>query len=1080
MGRATTRWAEDSLIRRGTLRGTNFVGQQTTMTTTATAMSDEREGTLVERFLAEGARMTYMSALGGVAESRHVPARMGRSPARSTSPETAQAQAAEPQSARPGPADRFIGTSARFLRRRVVPLLVPEGNRPATSLDEMNEMQMGIGAPIPLTRVRRPVESVAPDRVSPEVSRRISEDASVFDNATSLVGEIEGLTPELERAFEGGAYVVRIASPDGVADRIISPSQNRGQTIFGDLVGPDALRIYREWSARRGFSDHVLDSADLATARSFKSTPQMAALRETAARYGIRIEGAVTPQQAEYIRGILEMLPEGFLNTSYLRRIVLGSGTQGAAGWSAYDKGTVYIYSNILQGPSRDLLGLLLHEMGHSTGNRYALTADENRTGTSPDEIPARPDVSIPEPVRRRMHEDVRVLAGGPGWSNVVFALDWADGRQARIAYTSGSFSEFIAEFHLNYVVAGERLRSHIDAIAVPSLHEAYQRIYTEIRDRVFGGVEYSGGRPITRIAPEIEAAMDSISRAIDFVSRPNGRGWERPVVPRETIEAEISRMRDAARSLAGVPGREREAGRLASEANRLAHLISRGGVPGAMVDIQLNGREAVIVGDLHGNEEGLARILNTRDASGSTLSERLASNRAVLIIVGDAIHPSDTPLDAMDPSIRTLETIVRLQTEYPDAVFYTQGNHDVVYGAGEEAFRKGGIFQGPLFREALTDQRRLGVTRSVQEYFDSSPLIVRVMQGDEVVAIAGHSPIVRGGLTQSQAVSGRFGDGSRSGTSSIEHQLTWNRPGPRSGEYTDADVARMRATLGSTSTVFISGHTAGDTSAWQPTPGQVILQATTDYGGDLSVVRISPDARVEVADLAGTSGLAGIDLRDQIAPSDERSTRPPPADMPRGRPRAVPAVRTPTRSLPRSATAVGLAVHHANAHLADETGFRFAVEAELISAGDGETGTLPTVEVRVAGPEAEMVFMNTLKEISQSVTVENLGDGNYRVHDEGRGESLVTVRPGLELNVDHQRHLGEWLNDLPPAEREGMRLSRYSPESLESLTDHLIPRRWTRAELTALFEHNGITGRLEEIMRRRAARGAPTAREAP
>lgn len=72
-----------------------------------------------------------------------------------------------------------------------------------------------------------------------------------------------------------------------------------------------------------------------------------------------------------------------------------------------------------------------------------------------------------------------------------VYAIDWGDGYDVRLAYTSSFFSEFIAEFHLIYFVDGTGLRHHIEQIEDPDVQEAYRFIYNEIKDRVFSGREY-------------------------------------------------------------------------------------------------------------------------------------------------------------------------------------------------------------------------------------------------------------------------------------------------------------------------------------------------------------------------------------------------------------------------------------------------------------------------------------------------------------------------------------------------------------------------------------------------------------
>jgi hypothetical protein len=111
-----------------------------------------------------------------------------------------------------------------------------------------------------------------------------------------------------------------------------------------------------------------------------------------------------------------------------------------------------------------------------------------------------------------------------------------------------------------------------------------------------------------------------------------------------------------------------------------------------------------------------------------------------------------------------------------------------------------------------------------------------------------------------------------------------------------------------------------------------------------------------------------------------------------------------------------------------------------------------------VVGPEAEATFLETLRNASSSVTVEDMGGGEYRVHDADRGDCVVTIRHGLELSIEQQTHLGEWLREVPPSERDGIALTRYSHPRLESLVDHLIGRGWNQAQIEGLFVSRGFT----------------------
>ena len=155
---------------------------------------------------------------------------------------------AGPLATRPGPADRFLNSSARFLRRRVVPLLVPEGNRPGTSLDGMNEMQMGLG--IPNRGNSTPVEPPNRSRVggreatvtpsSSETSSqptlpRIEIPASRRQRFLDMEGWERGIPAENPETHEIAVYrAPRVRNPE--------PMTSTAARLFEGLLDRDALR----------------------------------------------------------------------------------------------------------------------------------------------------------------------------------------------------------------------------------------------------------------------------------------------------------------------------------------------------------------------------------------------------------------------------------------------------------------------------------------------------------------------------------------------------------------------------------------------------------------------------------------------------------------------------------------------------------------------------------------------------------------------------------------------------------------------------------------------------------------------
>lgn len=320
-------------------------------------------------------------------------------------------------------------------------------------------------------------KSPPPASESPAITFRISGDARVFEENRDLVGTIPGLTREMHEILKSGVQLMNFG--DGY--RLVKTKG--GETMMGGMALNDAqLAAVRAWQERLGFAD--LESRE-------SDSPSHRRLAEWAAEKGIEFRGGISPGQAAYIHDLLSRLPDSFLKTGYLKEIHIGGRRLSGGRGGGYLKGAVSVTPFFSYGSRRNLMGFLLHETGHSTDVRYAVSADENLH-----QFP--PDKTIPLAVRRRMHEDVALVTkGGHG-----FALDWLGGREDRRGYAS-SFSEFTAEFHLHYVVAGDQLRAHIASLPEGPVKDAYQRIYIEFSQRVFDRIEYSFGEPLaTRRVP--------------------------------------------------------------------------------------------------------------------------------------------------------------------------------------------------------------------------------------------------------------------------------------------------------------------------------------------------------------------------------------------------------------------------------------------------------------------------------------------------------------------------------------------------------------------------------------------------
>ncbi|MFC1674591.1 response regulator [Candidatus Omnitrophota bacterium] len=165
---------------------------------------------------------------------------------------------------------------------------------------------------------------------------------------------------------------------------------------------------------------------------------------------------------------------------------------------------------------------------------------------------------------------------------------------------------------------------------------------------------------------------------------------------------------------------------------------------------------EYILVGDLHSRLGNLIKILNTNDNF-----QKLKDGRAVLIILGDAVHPEPAPEEveafinllaenpeddewkalvgeflkvimedkSMDPSVATMQFIMRLKTMLPFNVFYILGNHDYL----TDNVVKGGVKQGIQYKKRLGElYGRLYAEDDYQAFINDSPIAV---VGDGFVA---------------------------------------------------------------------------------------------------------------------------------------------------------------------------------------------------------------------------------------------------------------------------------------------------------------------------------------------------------
>jgi len=216
-------------------------------------------------------------------------------------------------------------------------------------------------------------------------------------------------------------------------------------------------------------------------------------------------------------------------------------------------------------------------------------------------------------------------------------------------------------------------------------------------------------------------------------------------------------------------------------------------GAPGALLELPDDLR-LLIVGDLHARVDNFLKIL-----SENCLLAHLASNRAALVILGDAIH-SELPkeMEDMDSSILMMDLIFKMKCHFPENFFYLLGNHD----SFDSSIAKSGVLQGVLMRKRLQELRGEEYVEEMQKFYDGLPI---VMKTDSCVAC--HAAPPRKELSREKVINLRS-------YSEICYELLTNRL-KRShylAGYEKRDVKQFRRSLGLPKrTPFVVGHTPLD-----------------------------------------------------------------------------------------------------------------------------------------------------------------------------------------------------------------------------------------------------------------------------
>ncbi len=301
----------------------------------------------------------------------------------------------------------------------------------------------------------------------------------------SWVGEIEGLTYQYERAFDQGAYVQQGGDGAWIFFEPTSGAVTTTARVLSAEEGPQIAQAYELWRQQESFPEASIQQIHDAA----QELSDWGAARGIAFTIG-EDRAPLTPENAlslgaslPYLHGLLRTLPNSLWGTSGLREIHLAAPHHGVGHGSSFDAnhGALMLFPGALRGSRRNLMGLVLHEIGHALGSPYTTQGMDHS--------------STPE-MRESMREDYNTLVN----RGALVAVDFREGVASRIEQQTPSstrnreeaYEEFLADLALLYVAGGEKLRNQIQALPPNSpVRNAWERLYAHMKNQVFGGQEY-------------------------------------------------------------------------------------------------------------------------------------------------------------------------------------------------------------------------------------------------------------------------------------------------------------------------------------------------------------------------------------------------------------------------------------------------------------------------------------------------------------------------------------------------------------------------------------------------------------
>lgn len=296
--------------------------------------------------------------------------------------------------------------------------------------------------------------SIRLQRVPPRTAALPAEARALAAPWRSRVGEIPGLTPELEREFRFGQRAVSIEGRVRLGGTI-----KGGSSAMWVPASPDLLPVYRAWAAVEGLPNAWRPVAWWRLRRLLAAHGVTLASGAPGARHSWSPRlGAVYA----LTRAVLAALPPAHLSSPRFRVLQIGGWGPDAAKASAYEDGTVMLYDFAIKGARRTFVGLLLHELGHAR------------------------EAAASEAERAEWQECHATLAEAHAFVGTEFLASAESRRQ----YQSHAWSEFAAETYMVYAAQGERLRRHIAGYQGP-VRDAWDAVYARCM-AWFGSIEYT------------------------------------------------------------------------------------------------------------------------------------------------------------------------------------------------------------------------------------------------------------------------------------------------------------------------------------------------------------------------------------------------------------------------------------------------------------------------------------------------------------------------------------------------------------------------------------------------------------